>query len=314
MIKRKTVLVLGAGASKPYGLPTGLELRGLIRAMRDIQADDMRTPIFEACGVRWADVGTIAQNFRDSGVMSIDAYLEKHAELVEAGKVMMARELCRLENPKEVVGQANDHWYEYLWHHMHPGLTDPHEVSRNQIRILTFNYDRSLEFFLYTAIKSTFRISDEAALAAMQRLPIEHVYGQVGPFHFADSATARAYRRELSTEGLRLAADGLKIVPDARRDDPVFKSARDWFRWADDICFLGFGFDPTNCERLGLKDIVQERRARLESAPRIFASVHGLTPAEVETARTRTTDADWGPRDFHNLMALRHTDLFQWTQ
>lgn len=30
MISKKTVLILGAGASKPYGLPLGMELRDIV--------------------------------------------------------------------------------------------------------------------------------------------------------------------------------------------------------------------------------------------------------------------------------------------
>jgi len=51
--------------------------------------------------------------------------------------------------------------------------------ARNPIKIITFNYDRSLEQFLYWAIKASFRLGDEQVFDELRKLPLLHVYGEV---------------------------------------------------------------------------------------------------------------------------------------
>jgi len=229
--------VLGAGASWPYGFPLGTGLRDAIRSLHKVRDDNDRLPLYDKCGASLTDLRDLGREFLYSGVKSIDAFLEKHPSLVDTGKLVIAREICESEKPKDLIGQADDNWYEYLWDYMHRDIAQADYVRTNHIRFLTFNYDRSLEFFLYNAIKNTFRVPADAALGASQGIKIMHIYGAVGDFHHADSATARAYSPDLNMAKLRLAADGIKIIPNARGDEAVFQEARDWFNWAEDICF-----------------------------------------------------------------------------
>jgi len=46
MITKPTVLVIGAGASKPYGFPTGQELRDYILELANPEADLENNPEF----------------------------------------------------------------------------------------------------------------------------------------------------------------------------------------------------------------------------------------------------------------------------
>ncbi len=266
MIRKNTVLVLGAGASCPYGFPTGTQLRDAIRNLHNITKLDPRLALYDECGVSLPEIRGLGIEFRYSGVKSIDAFLERH----------------------------------------------PHLVDRNCVRFLTFNYDRSLEFFLYNAIKHTFHVDDNTALDASQHVQSRHIYGAVGEFDHTKSPTARTYSPDLTAARLRLAADGIKIIPNTRKDDAVFQEARAWFEWAEDICFLGFGFDETNCERLGLEDAIRTRQRDGRSTPRVLASVLGLTQEDINAAIVATCrTTGFVPLNHSNLMALRSTNLFR---
>jgi hypothetical protein len=312
MIRKNTVLILGAGSSMPYDFPSGIKLRDAIRSLHNINERDPRLELYDKCDASFEDIRGLGKAFLYSGVDSIDAFLEKHPPLVNIGKLVIARAICERENPQAVIGRTDDNWYEYLWNYMHRDIAQADQVGLNNIRVLTFNYDRSLEFFLYTATKHTFHADNDTALDASQRVLIRHIYGSVGEFHHTKSDTARVYSPDLTAARLRLATDGIKIIPNARKDDAVFQEAREWFDWAEDICFLGFGFDKTNCERLGLEDAIQTRQKGGRSTPRVLASVLGLTQEDINAAIVATCrTTGFVPLNHSNLMALRSTNLFR---
>ena len=77
LILEKTVLVLGAGASNPYGFPLGSELNGII-------GQPLRDPDSEAVSIRgrlsthdWGAISDFGQRISRSP-LSVDGYLEHH--------------------------------------------------------------------------------------------------------------------------------------------------------------------------------------------------------------------------------------------
>ena len=50
----------------------------------------------------------------------------------------------------------------------------------NQIKIVTFNYDRSFEFALYQYVKHKYDFEPQQLLECVQAIPVHHVYGQLG--------------------------------------------------------------------------------------------------------------------------------------
>jgi hypothetical protein len=85
MLTKKTVLILGAGASQPYKFPTGW---GLLEDLRRYTVDQIAEfisprprhearPLFDA--------------LRSTGETSLDAVLEGQDDIREAGKTIMAR-------------------------------------------------------------------------------------------------------------------------------------------------------------------------------------------------------------------------------
>ena len=84
-----------------------------------------------------------------------------------------------------------------------------------------------------------------------------------------------------------------------------------WFDWAERVCFLGFSFDPLNVRRLGLADVIRTKVAKGQALP-VFASVYGLTAAEVGAAARGVCDGrafNSGHRQWKNLETLREFGL-----
>lgn len=313
MIKTKTVFVLGAGASIPYGLPSGAELRKNICESAYYDSPMMLALVSE-CGVSKQDYEAFTTAFTRSSQQSIDTFLAKRPDFAEIGKLAIAYELCRREIPSRIFDANNDdHWYMALWAAMERNIYKHTGLGNNNIRFVTFNYDRSLEFFLHEAAKHTFNLTDEDAMEAWQHLPILHVYGSLGDFHPIPSENTRPYVESINEAVLRLAASALYVIPEARQDDKNFQMAQNWFEWAERICFLGFGFDALNMQRLGIADVLNLVKKAHDPTPWIVASMFGKTDKEIDSIAGKhfSQAVSYKIEKERNLMTLRHTGLLE---
>jgi hypothetical protein len=315
MITKKTVFVLGAGASMPYGFPSGAELRKMlcVPATKDFstRAVDWVTPL-EKNGISERDSIRFAESFLKSRVVSIDSFLSRRStDFGEIGKTAIAAIICAFEEPAALHKIDNeDDWYGYLWNALISGIHKCDELGRNQVSFITFNYDRSLEYFLLQSCKETFGVSHQEAVKALEPIKIIHVYGQLGLLDFDGAYQARAYETRIGARDLSIASSGIKIIPEARDDAPEFVAAREFCGQAEQICFLGFGFDPLNVSRLNLEPEISIRR--ISGTPiRIAASMYKKTPAE-QNAIKNAIPSSSGYWDMHyrgNLDTLRNSGV-----
>lgn len=241
MITKRTVLILGAGASKPYGFPLGSELRDEVIK---ITSNFFYGPVFETRGVLRTDISRFATELSQSGFSSADAFLEKRPEWMLIGKAAMAFSLLATEResrgrvfpPK----QPRDHWYETLWSFIKaPTLR---EFKAQPLTIVTFNYDRSLEHYLTHILSNNYDI--QLALAA-KSLPVIHVHGSLGEYNFA------TYGKKLNDEMLFESSNSIRIVHEADIKHTAFVKARTEIREAQLTLFLGFGYHDANMSKLG---------------------------------------------------------------
>ena len=115
MITKSTVLILGAGASYPYGLPLGADLRKSICEMVD--GDNM---LFKSLKLHASidsdEIKNFARQFKRSHVNSIDAFLSKRSEFTDIGKLAIAAALIEKEIPDKLANATGaEHWYSYMW-------------------------------------------------------------------------------------------------------------------------------------------------------------------------------------------------------
>lgn len=254
MIETPTVLVLGAGASNPYGFPSEGELYREVLDMKpkafpmDV-AQFGRTKMF-----RTRKVLEFKAELRDSGVKSVDVFLESREEFEKVGKAAMACILSRYETAALARPDGPDKrdWYCYLWERMCAGASFD-DLGENRLSILTFNYDRSLEDFLFRAARAYYGQSPDECARTLRAINIIHLHGSLGPMPWQDrGAWSVPFGRGGSFKDVRVAISSMKVVRDSQVEDPDFMRAGELLRAAERVYLLGFGYRPANVSRLGL--------------------------------------------------------------
>jgi hypothetical protein len=262
MIRSPTVLILGAGASVPFGFPSG---RGLvIQICQGLSylhfVGDLKRQLLD-CGYDVELVHSFREELYLSMQPSVDAFLEQRSEFLEVGKAAIACALIPYEEESKLHRGERLHWYEYLFNQMSTSLE---EFRSSQLSVVTFNYDRSLEHFLFLALKHSYGLSDEECAEQLKAVPIVHVYGTLGGCLHSDDGS-RPYEPTVTPDVVKQCTSAIKIVHEGTTDDPELATAHDLLMAANVICFLGFGYHPANVERLKL-DMLPTGKIALGSA------------------------------------------------
>lgn len=191
-----------------------------------------------------------------SGVQSVDAFLEHRPEFSEIGKACIARGVMMQENPDRLfdADARGQGWYSYLWNI----LRTPRDVwTDNCLRVVTFNYDRSFECFLWSAVKTTYGLTDEETRTLMLVAPVCHVHGDLGEFDPTNSAGSgtRPYETQVDAASLRLAAERIQIVTESGADTRNVVRAREILADSKRVFFVGLGYHPGNLDKLGVRSL-----------------------------------------------------------
>jgi len=252
MIRIPTVFIVGAGGSKPYGFPIGRELRDSV--IRSSESLSWHTWLAEVKTTTKRSATEFTEQLRTSGYSSVDQFLEARPEFTEIGTLAIAAELMPCELRRKLFppnAPRHDHWYETLAGLLSIGTQ---QYLQNRVSIVTFNYDRSLEFYLSSVIRTRLHHSRQATIGRhLKHIPVIHVHGQLGNWGGQLDTVERAPSGSRPmAEAVRLAASGIRVIHRARTNTPEFLAARRALRGATRIYFLGFGYNPTNLTRLGL--------------------------------------------------------------
>jgi hypothetical protein len=248
-----TVLVLGAGASADYGFPLGRDLRDIVCSRCASPPEAMLEHGFSK-----ADFSVFGGALAHSGYTSVDWFLEKHPEFISIGRIAIATSLIPFENPEKLFPPhgPKTHWYEDLCNLMWSD-DDCSYLLGNSITMLTFNYDRSLEYYLRTVAETRTGLTAGAAtlevhgphrIVVAQGPTMIHLHGQLG--QLAGAEDVRTYTQSLSPEHIGLAAASLRLLSEADEESPEFLMARNAICKCERLYFLGFGFHPKSVQRL----------------------------------------------------------------
>lgn len=153
VILKSVVLVLGAGASKPYGYPLGGDLRSLLSAPSHELASLIAT-----AGYDRSSITSFAEEFAYSNLASVDVFLERRPALAALGRAMIAGAILQIE-PYPLRGD----WYAYLWQQLVQDAPTIAEFKRNDLKVITFNYDTSFERFMVNSIRASYDVTLEEA-------------------------------------------------------------------------------------------------------------------------------------------------------
>jgi hypothetical protein len=131
------------------------------------------------------------------------------------------------------------------------------DFGKNRVSFITFNYDRVVEHFLFTALQNSYGKTDKECASQVAAIPIIHLHGAMGllPWQQNNGTGVRAFEPVVNANTVEVAMGGIKIIHEALDSsrDKDFQSAKELLAKAVRVYFLGFGFGETNSERLGLR-------------------------------------------------------------
>ena len=300
MITKPTALILGAGTSCPYGFPAGLQLKARICKALNVHlpSDYQPTHTKREMGIDndfkevfpYTYVQDFSRNLVSSPDASIDAFLEHHPEYKEIGHRAIASILLAYETHASLFddwvlkwddpNNNEKHWYQLLFSNLNSTFDG---FSKNQLSIITFNYDRSLEYFLLHSIGAKYKDVDKAqAGEKLRTIPIVHLYGKLGALEHYDKdgifvpyGDGKIFRASITN-----ASNSINTINDEyAADQPAFVEARKLIKAAERIYFLGFGYHEENMKRLFTDHTSSEAYNILkEKGQFCFGTTKGISP------------------------------------
>lgn len=287
MIQSPTVLILGAGASVPYGFPAGAELRRMIIASLENNAvtGAPRKPLVQLlknAGFTLSHITAFRLALMHADTTSVDLFLERRPEYIAVGKVAIAAILLPFEaksvktmfepwacTPEEQQ-RASEGWYQYFASQLQLRFGN---WGRGLLTIITYNYDRSLEHYLFTILQNSCGETPKECWGKFKEMPIIHLHGELGAYDpFAEDGLP--YGASLDADNAKRAADEIQIIHEIKPGGP-FAIAQEAISNAEVVCFLGFGYARENMIRLNWTD-----RNVTDRPKAIFGTVYHLTTAE----------------------------------
>jgi hypothetical protein len=220
-----TVIVLGAGASKAAGFSTGEELvEGIARKFQD---EDFLNTLKR---ILWNNFEIIAKQYSTlmpgrlldyigknpiafirnpvpqlndwlkllSSADTIDDFIYYRPEYSIFAKLGILAVLSEKEDDSywdpDSKGKIRKNWYNKFWGIINYECKTASDLVKrlSKLTVITFNYDRSLDYFLYCQIYSRYH-KDIQKLNVENKFKIYHVYGSTGDLLDNYSLISRPY-------------------------------------------------------------------------------------------------------------------------
>lgn len=282
---KSLVLVLGAGASKEVGLPIGAELKSQIARLLDIrfhhgsqqvsgdvQITQSLRRIASQDGNGRGDINPylhMCRRIRDAmpQAISIDNFIDSHAgedKIALCGKLAIARAILSAEststltvdrsniNNKLDFAKNTNTWFNGFFQLLTENCRlDDLPARLKSIGVVTFNYDRCLEQFLFHALQNYYAISPTEAAAALVNLEIHHPYGMVGRLPWMDQQETVEFGTEPNATELISIAGQLRTFTEGT--NPTVSNIdviRHLITEARRLTFFGFSFHRLNMSLL----------------------------------------------------------------
>ena len=294
--KFSIVYVIGAGASVPYGMPTGKDLKqniiDLVESKRGIQ-------ILSTYNFQSHHREQFLQGFRSSPLYSIDAFLAARPQMTDLGKLLIAISLLKAEI-YSTIDQRNHEgdWLAYLFNHLELNRF-PERLS--QIKFITFNYDRLVERFFDMAFQHTF--GEPPSI----KPNITRVHGSLGAYNRHSYEDLKNYPNIPDTI-FHEAAQNIQIV----HEGGECQEAKEAICATRKIVFLGLSYAPENIEK-----IWPNKKKNHPSSFTFLGSAFGMEDGEKqripmlplhETRPERQFKTPYGNKDDDCLDILRKFD------
>jgi hypothetical protein len=265
MFQRKTVFVLGAGASCEVGMPTGAQLAARISGLLEFRWDGDGNfkgnrhglSFFQRYASNLQFARQIAEGIKFSN--SIDEYIDrrKNPMIERIGKLAIAHEiLCAEDDSYLYVDPSKSNgletirvaaaWYLKLAHILFR-FTDTRGIDHlfRNLSFINFNYDRCLEQFFRFAVRDAYSVDAANADALVATLKHLRPYGSIGPLQTVANPGGIAYGCSPHTPDMDAIVGRIKTYTE-QVDTEAADDLKKEFASAHTVIFLGFGFHEQN--------------------------------------------------------------------
>lgn len=336
MFKKKTVIVIGAGASEEFGLPIGQALAMGIANLVNFALDHMSRvkggdpALWSACELLAAEAHETprpyfgaADHIHDAvrQAPSIDSFIDdqQRNKYIEAvGKLAIVLAILRAEqsssklycDPRTANASVNfraleETWADRFWKLLRCRKEEFAERLQS-LGLIIFNYDRCVEHFSHCSIQNYYRVSPEEAAKMLHSLTIYHPYGKVGDLPWQGGSRRVSFGAEPSAQQLLDLSKEIRTYSEESQGPEIGK-IREVIRDAEILVFLGFAFHPMNVK---LIKPLQERPRNNKPDVRYYATAYKMSQSNQEgiTRRLETLKSGWRPRP--HVADLRCVELF----
>ncbi|MDR4496728.1 MAG: hypothetical protein MRK02_02200 [Candidatus Scalindua sp.] len=282
-MSQNTVFVIGAGASKEAGLPTGSELKREISKLLDITFNslgyrDSGDPTIEEALcllVRQPDgtKGNInpyldaAHHIIDALplAISIDNFIDAHQDndkIVLCGKLAIVRSILDAEKKsllyfeRQKIDSNIDFvtlektWYIPFFKLLTENCNKNDLQTRfKSITLIIFNYDRCIEHFIYYALQNYYKLPETEAAMLVKNIKIFHPYGEVGTLPWIHPKGAVEFGSKPYPKDLLDIAKQIKTFTEGVTPNlSEIKEIREHMFLTSKLVFLGFAFHELNMD------------------------------------------------------------------
>jgi len=293
-VPNEITFILGAGASAPFGFPTGAEL--VDKIIENLSTDHERSLHDRSlidCLSQTVDDQTI-QEFRNklkySPIYSIDRFLSnfiKINDFQKIGKFSIAFYISQNEKEASLFKKFDqdiknkkfqfENWYASIFNQINSLIENkPEKIPEVHINFITFNYDRSLEWFFHKSIEHSFDLNEKEAkeiFSNFEQKRIIHVHGSLGDIFDYSYGLLDKYPAKFTA--LENMAKNIKIVTEVDTEG-VSESISMKITNSNKIYFLGFGYDPDNLKKIPISKKIQLNGSKF------FGSRYGIKKAELD--------------------------------
>jgi hypothetical protein len=303
-MSKKTVFVIGAGASKEANLPTGVELKGIIAHLLNMKwnyhtqirgdsviSQSLRNLIKSKNGTTEELNSYIHEGWHINKALplaiSIDNFIDAHRgneKIALCGKLAIVRSILEAEKNSSLFFKHTENegnidftqlegaWYLPFFQLLTENcrVEDLKERLTN-ITLIIFNYDRCIEHFLLNTLRSYYKISMQDAAEIVKCINIYHPYGSVGSLPVLDYNTNTTDFGSTPTPKLllQLASDIKTFTEGTNPESSEILEIKRHMGEAERLVYIGFAFHKLNMQLITPDNVT--------SVPKCFSTTLGIS-------------------------------------